>query len=111
MHLEAKTNILRDVYIDNDYYRVDLEDCDGYLFVHVNVYKWSPQILKMMRCDWEELKYDAYMNGYDYIFTYTQNMKYSRLIDSSIEEAGLMEHPTHGQFNVAYWKLEDYYGN
>ncbi len=108
---EAKENILRETYIDNNYYTVDLEDCDGYLFVHVDVHKWSPNVLKMMKCDWENLKYDAYMNGYDHIFTYTQNMKYSRLIDDSIQKAGEMYNPVHGTFDVGYWTLEDYYGN
>lgn len=102
---------MQQVYIDNDYYRVVLEDCDSYLFVHVDVFKWSPSVLKMMKCDWEELKYDAYMNGYDNIFTYTQNMKYSKLIDNSILEAGNFVDPIEGEFTVGYWPLENYYGN
>lgn len=105
--LQEASEIKQEVYSGNDNYIMSIEDVDSYLFVHIDVHNWSPSILKLIRCDFEELKLDAYGNGYDNIFSYTSNPKFAKLVDGSCKYADSIDDGV----EVLYWELGDYYGN
>lgn len=53
-----------------------LEDEQGHLFVHLEVYKWNRGIAREIKEEFEKLKQKAHKVGYKYISAYTQNPKF-----------------------------------
>lgn len=95
-------NLDRRNYIDDEFIKMDYEDIDELLYVHMKVKQWSRSVFEYIKAVWDMFKHDAYYNGYDYVFTYTENEKFARMIDPSCDKAG-----NHEGVDVLYWRLTD----
>ena len=65
-------------YKEKDYYEdedalVRLEEVDEQLFVHVKLLKASKEIMENLLKVWSEIKAKAYWDGYEAIYTYTND--------------------------------------
>ena len=70
--------------IDNEDFKVGLElEGDDILFVHCDVHKWSPSVIKRIRLGFQELRTIVTDGGYDTLYTYTQNRRWCDLVDKS----------------------------
>lgn len=99
---------LNQVFINNDLYRIDIEKIDDSVFIHMKVNEWSPDVAKLLKLDWEILRGDAYMEGYDHLFSYTKNSKFAKLIDNTCTTVGVVEDPvTHEVYDVLAWELSE----
>ena len=66
---------------ETDYYRAHINVCDGLIFFHIQVYsKLTKTLLKELREGFNEacLYLDAL--GYDRVFFFTHNVKFSHLL-------------------------------
>lgn len=68
------------VFEDSDIVKVELEELDGMVFIHVQLRDWNKAIAEYLMALWEELKIHLWVDGYDQLFTYNANMKFTRLI-------------------------------
>ena len=88
------------VYLENDLMKCTLQEIEGFLYVHVDVFSWKPSDIKMLRVYWQYLKLDAWHSGYDQIFAYNQYEKFSKLMDPTYEKLG------DEKLTVLMWTLE-----
>lgn len=63
-------------YEDEDY-TVTLEESEGLLFVHIEVYNFSKDIFLRIKQSWWELLFQCYLYGYEFLHTYTKNKKFA----------------------------------
>lgn len=68
------------LYADVDFWAQG-ELCEGFLFLHCDVYKWDRATLKKVREGIKILKAEIKAKGYDKpVFTYTQNPRWVKLL-------------------------------
>lgn len=75
MQYKKRTTIFKD-----DNYRISVEEIDGCLFVHCELYKFSKAVLKDVKTTWAELLIHLYFMGYEEVFTYTKDMRLPNLV-------------------------------
>lgn len=80
-------------------YVIRLEDEQGHLFIHLDVYKWSKAIVHELRDEFDKIKKKAHENGYNYISTYTHNPKFVRMF-------GGIKTMTFKEYEVFSWELK-----
>jgi hypothetical protein len=72
-------NIKKRIYQDNDRYQARLEEVDGVLYVHVEVYQMTKSTLSLLRKEFDILKKKVKEAGYSHLFTYTSNSRFYKL--------------------------------
>ncbi len=70
-------------YIDAPEYTVRLEDEQGGLFVHIDVFKWDREIKRELLEELAKLKVKAHNAGYPFMHAYTRNPKFCKLMGGS----------------------------
>ncbi len=83
------------------------ESEDGLLIVHVEVFRWTPSVLKYIYTLWEELQMDAWDEGHSYIAVCTPNPKFAVLIDKDFEYYGPAIEDGK-EYNLFIKEIEDY---
>lgn len=72
--------------LDNEDFKVTLElEGEDILFVHCDVFTWTPSVLRKLRLGFSELREMAHSQGYDALYTFTQNKRWCDLLDNSYE--------------------------
>lgn len=72
-------------WLDEEDYLVELEyfeteyTPEGEVFIHIDVYNFSHNILKKLRDEFEFIKELAKENGFDFVYAYNANIKFSKL--------------------------------
>jgi hypothetical protein len=70
----------RTTYIENDNYKLSLEEVEDCLFVHCEIKHPSKSALIELKADWAELLIQLYFFGYEEVFTYTRDMRLPNLV-------------------------------
>ena len=68
------------LFEDSESVKVELEELNGMVFIHVELKFWNIEVAKFLMDLWEELKLHLEADGYDQLFTYNADMKFTRLI-------------------------------
>lgn len=71
---------MRTPYRNRPNYLLSYEEIEGCLFVHVEIRKFNKSTLKKIKEDWSELLIELYFQGYEEVFTYTQDMRIVDLV-------------------------------
>ena len=88
----------RRTYYETDDYRIWMEDINDQLFIHVAIYNSTKTVVTEIKEKWAELMIDAYFNGYEDVFTYTQDNRIIKMIGGATNI---------GQYNdYEVWKWE-----
>ena len=66
-------------YIENEKYLFEVEFCEGTPFLHLQVYKWSPSVLKELYSAVKSLKEILRRLGCTKMRTITPNPKFAKL--------------------------------
>lgn len=66
--------------IEPDMAKFTLEDIDGHLYLHMEVYNFSPSVLKYLRSVWPLMVYEIWAQGYDVMYSYNVNTKFLKLV-------------------------------
>lgn len=66
------------IYEDEDF-RVQGETLAGQFFIHVDAHNYSKSVRKKMDLVWKDIKEEAWLNGWDFIFSYNTNTKFAKL--------------------------------
>lgn len=85
--------------------KVGAEVRDGLLFCHCYI-KTEPSmyLMKKLKIWWAIIKEEAYISGFDYIHTYTPNIKFCKVLDDSFDHLGTIE--VNGEkLEVLRWEL------
>jgi len=77
------SSVKRKVYQDNDLYQARLEEVDGVLYVHVEVYQMAKSTVAILRKEFEILKAKVRDAGYSHLFTYTTNPRFYKFFKGS----------------------------
>ncbi len=85
--------------IEEDEYRFRLEECEGLLFLHVDVYEWGLSLCKEMKLAFEECLAWAKDQGHTHVMAYTENHHFVAMSKS----AELVE--TRGTYGVYVWAV------
>lgn len=96
--------VKRTVYETNEDFKVDLELLDGALFAHVKVFNHKLSTYKKMRECWSTLIRDAYFSGHEFIFSYTDNLRFADWLGENTE-VKKVNHPHTGELTVIYYDL------
>lgn len=93
------------LYEDDDV-KVGAQVVDGLLFCHCYAKRgMSRDTLRKWRRWWGILKEEAWISGFDDIFTYTPNLKWCKLLDNSYEHIDSIDSPN-GKLEVLRWELK-----
>lgn len=88
----------RRTYYETNDYRIWMEDINDQLFIHVAIYNSTKSVMTEIKEKWAEFMIDAYFNGYEDVFTYTQDNRVVKMIGGAINV---------GQYNdYEVWKWE-----
>lgn len=94
------------VFHKDDDLQVILEETDGLLFIHVEVYNFRPSVYKRMKALWKDIYDRAWFGGYESIFCATPKKHF---LDRFMSKAGIY----HGEVNrhgctyyIYEWVLE-----
>jgi len=68
------------LYNEDDFCKVELEELDGYVYVHVTVKQWSKDVLRFIQEGWKVLEFELWLEGYDDIYSYRMNEKFAKLV-------------------------------
>ncbi len=78
------------VWCDKEDYSAELEYFEGEVFVHIDVYNFSPSVLKDIRKEHNVLKGLAKSEGFEYIYSYNPNLKFSKLVEEYEDIGSIM---------------------
>jgi len=81
------------------------EDYDGLRFFHVEVMHFSPKLIREWRKNFEIVKEQCIQEGYNYLFSYTQNKKFIKMISKDFEEVSIVEF-NNKIYEVIKWELK-----
>ncbi len=92
-------------FFDDGNIHMEVEDLEDLRFIHVKVKKITPSIVRLIKCLGEKLKKESLKDGYSSIFTYTQNVKFAKLVDKGFEKRGVV--CSDGiEYEVLKWQLD-----
>lgn|SRR5690554_550577 len=77
--VEGYKVVPRQTWYEDENYHMTYEEIDGQIFVHLEVEKVSKSVLKNIEQKWEDFKARLYYLGYEYIFTYTNDLRFPRM--------------------------------
>lgn len=97
--------VKRKIYEENEDFRVDLELLNGALFAHVSVFNNKLSTFKKMRERWSELIRDAYFSGHEFIFSYTDNLKFANWLGENTKVTEVSNPNTGDDMTVIYYDL------
>lgn len=93
-----------DIYED-DLVRVQAEVRDGLLFCHCYPkVKSSVRLMKHLKWLWGNVERELYIAGFDYIHTYTPNMKFCEVLDDTFIHLGTIT-LDNKELEVLRWEL------
>lgn len=93
----------RKTYYEDDDFHVYLELIGEQLFVHVVIYKTSKEVIKRIKEKWEEVVVEAWFEGFEDLFTYTNDNRIINIIGNA-EKLG--DHHINGKdYEVFKWEL------
>jgi len=85
--------------------KVGAEVRDGLLFCHCYIkVESSLELMKKLRRWWAIVKEEAFISGFDYIHTYTPNIKFCKILDNSFDHLDTIE-VDGKQLEVLRWEL------
>lgn len=94
---------LHHIFSDESF-NVYAEEHQGHIFLHMDVYKMSPSLMKKWREIFKVIKEEAYLNGINHLFAYTQNLKFCQKVDKSCKVLNQVFH--RGKtYEVIVWDL------
>lgn len=100
-----KPEVKRKVFEENDNFRVDLELIDGALFAHVEVFDTKLSTYKKMRESWSDLVKAAYFDGFEFIFSYTQNRRFADWLGENQFVETVVDPETGEKVDVIYYDM------
>lgn len=78
--MQANVNYERATYYETEDYRVYVEMINDLPFVHVAIFNFSKKILEEIKEVWAQVVLDAYFEGYEYLFAYTEDNRIIKMI-------------------------------
>jgi len=75
----------RVIYAEDENLSLSYEVLNDCLYVHVVLHAFNKHVFERLRAAWEHMKMDAYMDGWEYIFTYTKDPRIVSLIGGAEE--------------------------
>lgn len=88
---------------ENDDYRISMEECCGYVFLHCRVKNWSKSTLKKLVGMRPEVLKWSYENGFDGFYAYTHNSKMARMIPGAKKVSEFVSSGTGLHLEVFKW--------
>jgi hypothetical protein len=92
------------VYYEDENFKLIVESLDDIPMIHLQLYKASKAILEKVMQVWAEVKALAYWEGYEAIYTYTQDERMFRLFGAE-KLPGTFEF-NGGIYEVGKWDLK-----
>ncbi len=93
------------VYYSDNNFSLIVELIDDVPFIHLQVKKFSKSILETIRKKWAEVKALAYFDGYEAIYTYTQDERVFKFSSPTrVLDGGFNLHGK--EYRVAEWDLK-----
>lgn len=92
-------------YHEDENFKVILEDIDGYLFIHVEVFNYNKTVKQRMMLMWEDVKNWADVTHYDGINCYTPNPKFVKLLGGECEVLRTIQSGD-DTYEVLRWELK-----
>lgn len=89
----------RKTYFENDDFRVYLEYFSEQLFIHVAIFRATPSVFTEIKEKWAEVMIDAYFQGFEEVFAYSQDIRIIEMIGGA-EKVG-----EHENYEVWKWVL------
>jgi hypothetical protein len=98
----AMYNYIKKKFYEDDNITITLEEADGYLMAHVTIFSFSRSVLKRIQEVWYEICERAYWQGYEEIYTYSNEPRMFKLIKGGSEVGGFEKDGA----NYKVWKWE-----
>lgn len=76
------------LYEDEDFV-VTGEVIGEHLFVHITVHRYNKTIRKRIFSVWGDIKDEAWVNGWDRVFSYNTNEKFAKLLSGRVVDEKL----------------------
>lgn len=93
-------------YKDEDVH-VRIHRSEGYVFMHLDVYKWGPSVLKKLRKGFPELKKKFQAEKVDLVFAVGDNLTSTKLWGLVSPLNDLQEIPESPGYYVGSWDMEE----
>lgn len=90
-------------FYDDDDLTVTLEEADGNLMAHVAIRNASKSIINKMLKIWEDIQYRAYWQGYEEIYTYSNEPRMFDIVKGGTEVGEFDKDGT--KYKVWKWEL------
>jgi hypothetical protein len=88
----------------NENYELMTEVLDGNIFLHCNVYKYSPSVYKSILASLINLKEECLSTGVTHLFTLTSNPKFVTSVIKTAKKIAEVDGPS-GIKEVYVWEL------
>lgn len=98
------SSYIEKVYYEDDNFIIRLEEIEGVLMVHVTFNLFSKDIYQKVLSVWDEIQSRAYWQGYENIYTYTQEPRMLHLFKDG-EQIGTCNYKGK-EFMVLKWELK-----
>lgn len=89
---------------EDEYLFCQFEDAEGLRFLHVDVKKFSPQAVRHMKEVFPKIKEKCKEDGFNRLYSYTQNLKFGKLISKDSEHLTSFNFDNE-QYEVLRWVL------
>jgi len=90
---------------EDDAFKINIEEEQGHLFIHCVVHKHSKSTIKAIKDCFKTIKEELFTNGFDWLYCYTQNLRFAQAIDNSLQVKSSVS--SEGQdYTVVQWELE-----
>lgn len=91
-------------FYDDDDLTVTLEEADGNLMAHVAIRNASKSTINKMLGIWEDIQYRAYWQGYEEIYTYSNEPRMFDIVKGGTEVGGFDKDGV--KYKVWKWELK-----
>ncbi len=98
-------NELFTYYKDEDV-QIRFQNLEGYIFMHLDVYKWSPSVLKKLRKGFMDLKHQFQEENVDLVFASGNNAHSIKLWGLIHPLNDVQEVPENPGIYVGSWDME-----
>ena len=100
--------VTRVIFDQTPYTKVVLEEIEGCPFIHVEVKKWSPSVMKYLQALWEGLYTQLWLEGYSHLFAYNVNVKFTEMVSGEKwTHAGNASTPGNDPVELYYLEIKE----
>lgn len=90
----------------NSKFKITLEELDGVLFVHCDVFEYKKSAIRELIDTFKLLGKAAADSGYEEVAAYTLNKRFARLMNNTFELVGTVPTKNGEVFEVLVWELK-----